>query len=58
MPVSYTHLVVDDAAVDFRLYGYEDGEKTLISSEPALNLRQFYAGANNGRRKQTFQQRL
>ena len=42
-------MVVDDAAVEFRLYGYEDGEKTLISSEPALNLRQFYAGANNGR---------
>ena len=42
-------MVADDAAVEFRLYGYEDGEKTLISSEPALNLRQFYAGANNGR---------
>lgn len=42
-------MVVDDAAVEFRLYSYENGTKTLISSEPNLNLRQFYAGSNNGR---------
>ncbi len=41
-------MVVSDAAVEFRLYGYEDGEKKLITSEEKLNLRQFYAGAGNG----------
>ena len=42
-------MVVSDASVTFRLYGYEDGEKTLINEVPDLNLRQFYAGSANGR---------
>ncbi|HIU56326.1 MAG TPA: hypothetical protein IAA61_00770 [Candidatus Ornithomonoglobus merdipullorum] len=42
-------MVVSDASVTFRLYGYEDGQKTLINEEQGLNLRQFYAGSANGR---------
>lgn len=40
-------MAVAGAAVEFRLYGYEDGEKQLIETTENLNLRNF-SGTNNG----------
>lgn len=41
-------MVVTGATCNFRLYSYEDGEKTLVQETAVLNLRQFYAGSSNG----------
>ncbi len=41
-------MVVAGASVEFRLYEYKDGVKSLVNTVSGMNLRQFYAGSSNG----------